>query len=254
MFKATDDFLHGGPSDGMLAYQNMLARVGQQPPASQENESGQSSQLHYALMYEHWQRCRLAHELDEALASLASLRSELVRSQATIKRSCHVALHHNLTALPDTTVFKDKLDGLIHLSDQMPIDIAVLYVALDGFESVRETHGSGALTELLSVMAARLMRTIRADDVIGRIGQESFACLLINASGHNQLARVASKIFDAVSDPVQLGDVRLNVQPNIGISVYPQCGNSSSSLLSCAEASMLQARSQQSGYAFYSLT
>ncbi|HEX5311965.1 GGDEF domain-containing protein [Aquabacterium sp.] len=208
-------------------------------------------ELQDALMREHRQRCQLEGEMVAAMTALDQLRSELAGSQAGERRARHLALHDSLTSLPNACYFRERLDQVLASAAKEQKEVAVLFLDLDRFKPINDMHGHAAGDELLSIIAARLMRTIRADDMVCRLGGDEFACLLLNAPGHAQLSRLACKMFDAVSDPVRLGSITLCVHPSIGIAVFPEAGATAAELLQHADAAMYQAKRLQTGYAFF---
>ena len=130
--------------------------------------------------------------------------------------------------------------------------LALLRIDLDGLKSVCEVHGLDAGDELLSVVAARLVRAVRDSDVVCRLGSDEFTCLLTALPpGRVQLSRLACKLFDTVSDPITIGRLSLSVRPSIGIAIWPMHGASADALLDSAAAARGRARRYQSGYAFF---
>jgi diguanylate cyclase (GGDEF)-like protein len=127
----------------------------------------------------------------------------------------------------------------------------VLYLDLDGFKPINDLHGHDAGDELLRIVAARLARSIRAEDMVCRLGGDEFACLLSDPLNRERLGHLACKLFDAVSAPLQLGPLKLTVRPSIGIAVCPTDGATTDALLKCADAAMYRAKRHQSGYAFF---
>ena len=127
----------------------------------------------------------------------------------------------------------------------------MLYLDLDDFKKVNDTHGHAVGDELLRVVAARLSRSVRADDVVSRLGGDEFACLLGDLPAREQLSHLACKVLDAVAAPCQIGPLRLHIRPSIGIAVCPSDGETADLLLEHADAAMYNAKRHRSGYAFF---
>jgi diguanylate cyclase len=208
-------------------------------------------QLHMTLRHELGRRLEFELEASDARTALALARAELAGTQAGERRARHLALHDGLTSLPNRSCFREQLDQALSQGEPQRRAIAVMYLDLDGFKPVNDAHGHDAGDELLRIVAARLMRAVRAEDTVSRLGGDEFACLLDGMSSREHLSQLARKLFLAVSAPVTIGKLRLNVRPSIGIALCPDDGATAESLLKNADAAMYRAKRQQTGYAFF---
>lgn len=209
------------------------------------------TRLHLALAQERGVGKRLDHELQRARAALSATRVQLAGTQARERRASHLADHDSLTSLPNRRSFGARLDDALHDGEKPAPALAVLYLDLDGFKPINDRHGHDTGDELLRIVARRLRGAVRSDDMVCRLGGDEFACLLTNALGREQIARLASKLFNAVAAPVKVGAVELSVLPSIGIAVCPTDGRTSSTLLKRADSAMYRAKQRQLGYAFF---
>ena len=209
-------------------------------------------QLHNTLTHEADRRQRLELELFEARSALAQARSEIVGTRADELRARHLAFHDGLTLLPNRSFFRQRLEQALDERGQAPGPIlAVLYLDLDGFKPINDEHGHETGDELLKIVAARLTRTVRAEDMVSRVGGDEFACLLGGVPTRDQMTELARKLFHAIAATVQIGDVRLKVRPSIGIALCPTDGVSADALLKTADAAMYRAKRRQTGHAFF---
>lgn len=208
-------------------------------------------QLH-ATMSHHIDRGRpLEGAVAAAQAALAQVRVELASSHADERAARHRAAHDDLTALPNGAGFRARLAAVAQAATRGRA-FAVLYIDLDGFKAVNDTHGHATGDQLLRIVAARLAGEMRADDILSRLGGDEFACLLWLASpGREALTRLARSLFAAVSAPLQVGALRLTVRPSIGIAIWPGDGTTAERLLEHADSAMYRAKRQQSGHAFF---
>ena len=208
-------------------------------------------QLQTTLLHELGRRQQLELEVFDGQTALAQARAELVGTQAGERRARHSALHDSLTSLPNRSFFGERLASeLAHPEPQRRM-VAVLYLDLDGFKPINDAHGHQAGDELLRIVAARLSRAVRAEDMVSRLGGDEFACLLAELPGREQLGHLACKLFDAVSAPIKIGALKLSVRPSIGIAVCPGDGATAEALLKSADAAMYRAKRDGSGYAFF---
>ena len=167
------------------------------------------------------------------------------------RRHYHRAQHDALTTLPNRNHFRNLLrQALLKTEHQRP-SLALLYLDLDSFKPINDQHGHDVGDRMLRIVATRLTRAIRAGDCVGRMGSDEFVCLLGGVEDRQQLSHLACKLFDAVSEPLQIGRLQLTVRPSIGIAVCPTDGGTDDTLLKRADAAMARAKRAQSGYAFF---
>jgi diguanylate cyclase len=207
--------------------------------------------LRAMLAHELGRRQRLELEVFDAQTALAQLRAELAGTQAGEQHARYLALHDGLTLLPNRGFFRERLDHLLARAEPRCEALAVLYIDLDGFKNINDDHGHDAGDELLRIVAARLTRAVRADDMVGRLGGDEFACLIGGLPSREQLGKLARKLFLAVSSPLQIDKLRLSVRPSIGIAMCPSDGDTSDALLKHADAAMYRSKRHQTGYAFF---
>lgn len=189
-------------------------------------------------------------EVTEARAALATALVDLAGTRAGERHARHLALHDGLTALPNRRYFREKLAAaLAHRRQERPA-IAVLYLDLDGFKPINDTHGHDIGDKLLQIVAARLARTVRAGDMVSRLGGDEFACLIEGVVDRAQLGLLADKLFEAVAAPLVIGTLELVVRPSIGIAVCPSDGHTAERLLESADAAMYRAKRTGAGHAF----
>jgi diguanylate cyclase len=192
----------------------------------------------------------LEQTLSTAQAELAQARTELMHAQSEVMSARHMALHDVLTSLPNRNFFYQQLARTLAAADPSRHVFAVFYLDLDRFKSLNDTHGHDAGDELLRIVALRLARSVRAEDMVGRIGGDEFACLLAGMYCREQLQHLAEKLFEAIAAPVQIGPLELCVCPSIGIATYPSDGVTTHTLLRSADAAMYRAKRQAARYAF----
>ncbi len=181
--------------------------------------------------------------------ALEQAQSELVGARAGAAQSRHPDLHDGLTALPNRGFFVTQLEAAVARAPRH--GFALLYLDLDGFKSINDLYGHRLGDELLAIVAQRLERTLRAEDVVGRIGGDEFACLIDDMPSREQLGHLACKLFDAVSAPMQVHGLALTVSASIGIAMHPADGTTASTLVASAAAAMHSAKRHKSGYAFF---
>ncbi|MFT3957166.1 MAG: PAS domain-containing protein [Piscinibacter sp.] len=120
-----------------------------------------------------------------------------------------------LTRLLNREGFEQRLRNL--LDEQVGEPLAVLYVDLDRFKPVNDTHGHAAGDELLKLVALRLVRLVRPSDAVARLGGDEFAIVLPGMRDPAQVQRVAQAIVDAMRQPFGLtGGVEVTIGASVG--------------------------------------
>jgi diguanylate cyclase len=206
-------------------------------------------QLHITLRHELDRRGVLEQELAALKATLAQARRDLLGTQAGERQARHLALHDSLTALPNRGFFRERLAHT--LSREQAPAIALLYFDLDDFKPINDTLRHDTGDALLEIVAARLLRAVRAGDMVSRVGGDEFACLLDRLPSRQQLSHLACKLLDTVAAPAQIDALMLSVRPSIGIVTCEGDGASADALLRNADAAMYRAKRQKTGYAFF---
>ncbi len=219
-------------------------------PASIDQCLAAVDRLHTDLAHELSRRRQLEREIGSVRAALAEARTQLAGTQAGAHHARHLALHDSLTSLPNRSYFLQRLDyALAHVEPRWPA-VAILYLDLDAFKPINDTHGHETGDEVLKIIAARLSRAVRANDMMSRLGGDEFACLPAAYLNLEQLSHLARKLIEVVSAPLTIGTLTLAVHPSIGIATYPADGTTARVLLKSADDAMYRSKRDRVGYSF----
>jgi diguanylate cyclase (GGDEF)-like protein/PAS domain S-box-containing protein len=164
--------------------------------------------------------------------------------------------HDELTGLPSRSMFEEFLELSITRARHHEASVAVICVDIDDFRLVNDSLGRLAGDEVLNVVAGRLREAARETDLVARRSGDTFLLLLadLEREGENvelAVARAesaAQRILDSLAMPFRAGGTELYVSASIGISLFPQDGDETGSLLRNAEAAMLE--SKKGGHAY----
>lgn len=196
--------------------------------------------------------------VNSALKAEVNERHVLDTQLATVTRqgdeSLHASLHDPLTGLPNRTLFKNRLEHGLAVANRNGLNFAVMFLDLDDFKVINDTHGHDVGDLVLQTIAGRLKETTRDDDTVCRHGGDEFLFLLMNAESEHDIEIVAKKIIKAVQVPcdIRLRDISisLSINPSIGISTFPKDGTTSETLLDVADKAMYRAKLNKYGYSF----
>jgi diguanylate cyclase (GGDEF)-like protein/PAS domain S-box-containing protein len=165
----------------------------------------------------------------------------------------YLANHDALTALPNRTLLRDRVEQAIAHARRTRGLVSLMYVDLDQFKLVNDSWGHRVGDQLLLEVAARLKDAMRDGDTVARLGGDEFVVLLSSVGQAGDGAVVARKIAAALAAPLEIDGRQHQVTASIGIAMYPEDGADSESLLQCADAAMYRAKEAgRNGYQYYS--
>jgi diguanylate cyclase (GGDEF)-like protein len=174
---------------------------------------------------------REANEVGQALVNASRMHA----------RARHEATHDPLTGLANRAMFTEFLSHQLSLAQRNQESMAVLYLDLDNFKFINDTHGHGAGDELLKAAAGRLRAELRKSDMAARLGGDEFAVVLVS-SDEVDAAGVVEKLGECLAQPYLIGGQALLAEASIGVAVYPQSGASTDQLIACADDAMYQCK------------
>ncbi|MBI2354521.1 MAG: EAL domain-containing protein [Deltaproteobacteria bacterium] len=162
------------------------------------------------------------------------------------------ALHDQLTDLPNRRLFKDRLEIAMKQSKRHGCVVGVMFIDLDRFKLVNDTHGHAEGDELLKNMAQRLRHCVRACDTVARQGGDEFTVLLPNLVHAEDATIIATKILDELKMPFQVAGQLFRATASIGIAVFPNDGDSADMLMKNADIAMYKVKdSGKNGFRFF---
>ena len=198
-----------------------------------------------ALAAEIDERKDLEHQLSRSAAALS-------HSKVQERKLRHLALHDPVTGLSNLTLFNDRLRSALAQAQRHEWRLAVMFLDLDEFKGINDTHGHDVGDRVLQMVAQRLQTFVRGGDTVSRRGGDEFLFLMLEAKDEINAANLAAKIIDNVAQPCEVAGVKVNVRPSIGIALYPEDGRSVEELLKNADIAMYAAKQQKSGRALHS--
>ena len=146
----------------------------------------------------------------------------------------HMAQYDQLTHLPNRQLFLDRLKTALARAQRDQRLLSLLFIDLDRFKEVNDTLGH-AMGDLL---LQRLLECVRGSDTVARLGGDEFVVLLESGLARDHATTVADKILSAFTQPFDLEGIRLNIQPSIGVAIYPEHGGEEDHLLGHADEAM----------------
>lgn len=159
------------------------------------------------------------------------------------KKLEYLASTDPLTGLPNRRAFYDELTERLQRGAHVCSRAALILIDLDDFKTVNDTLGHGAGDELLKHVAVALRQSVRADDLVSRIGGDEFAVLVAIAKEKAEGIRTGERIARALARPFDLPRASIVASASVGVSVYPDDAVDVASLVSSADIALYAAKS-----------
>jgi diguanylate cyclase (GGDEF)-like protein/PAS domain S-box-containing protein len=164
----------------------------------------------------------------------------------------HQAHHDALTNLPNRRLLMEILTVELAHARRGQTRLAVLFLDLDRFKYINDTLGHDAGDNLLREVVDRLQHSVRASDTISRTGGDEFNILLTEIPHADDIIIIAQKVVRSFDKPFVLNGHEVNMSTSIGISIYPEDGESIEALFRNADIAMYHAKEQGgNSYQFY---
>jgi len=189
--------------------------------------------------------------LRDEIRARAALRAELAESQTQEEEARHNALHDSLTGLPNLTLFNDRLRQGLAQAARHSWRLAVMFLDLDDFKAINDTHGHDVGDATLQEVARRLRAATRKGDSLSRRSGDEFLFLMLEAHDDDAIAALARKFADAVAEPCEAKGVTVSLHASIGAAVYPDDGATPELLLERADSAMYAAKADARFFARY---
>ena len=160
------------------------------------------------------------------------------------ERLTYLAQYDQLTGLVNRTLFRDRLVHAMARSKRKDQPVGIMLLDLDRFKMVNDTCGHDIGDQLLKSVADRLKNCVREVDTIARMGGDEFTAILEGISGEQDVAVVARRIVESITEPFILGQGSVSIGVSIGITLYPLDDQNVDGLLKHADAAMYRAKAQ----------
>jgi diguanylate cyclase (GGDEF)-like protein/PAS domain S-box-containing protein len=178
---------------------------------------------------------------------------DISQTHAMAQRMAYLAQHDHLTGLPNSRLLHDRLSELLRECESAleSCNGALLFVDLDLFKHINDSLGHHAGDWVLRAIADRLVHAVRDADTVSRQGGDEFVVLLPRVVDQDELERMALHLIRTIEQPLRYGTRALHVSASVGITVFPQNGTDSKTLIKQADTALYHAK--QTGRGRFSL-
>ncbi|MFL6582203.1 MAG: putative bifunctional diguanylate cyclase/phosphodiesterase [Burkholderiales bacterium] len=153
-----------------------------------------------------------------------------------------LAHHDLLTGLPNRTLFQDRLQQALAAAKRMQSRVALLFIDLDRFKHVNDSYGHRAGDILLQTVASRLRKCVRETDTVCRHAGDEYLMVLSALREPSEAALVAEKVLKIFDEIFVLENHQVQISASVGISVYPDDGQTMEDLIRNADAAMYHSK------------
>jgi len=154
--------------------------------------------------------------------------------------NAHRATHDALTELPNRVLLAERLERSLELAAREQRPLAVMLLDVDEFKAINDTLGHDLGDAVLKQVAGRLRDAIGAKGMLARLGGDEFAALI--EGDRRKVEAVAQDVLAALSPPLDIDALALDVNASIGLACFPQHGTSASELVRHADIALYRAK------------
>ena len=166
----------------------------------------------------------------------------------------HIATCDIVTQLPNRLYFQDIVYDMFTRAKYNDKIVAIMFLDLDGFKSVNDTLGHAAGDKILKIVGNRIKSVIRETDTVARVGGDEFAIAIGDITDIEHVEKIAQAIIKEVNEFCPYKDQNCHVGVSIGISFYPEHGDSIEELMKRADKAMYEIKKMgKNNYSIYKL-
>jgi diguanylate cyclase (GGDEF)-like protein len=161
------------------------------------------------------------------------------------------SMYDTVTGLPNRSTFYTWLATALEEFNPPYQAVSVVFLDLDDFKSLNETFGRQIGDAVLKTVGGRLSKAIRAQDMVSRLGNDEFGCVIVGMPIRDQSSAIASTLLAAVSEPMIIGASEFTVHASIGIATHSPESSDANAMMEQAARAMYRAKHNKSGAVFF---
>lgn len=165
-----------------------------------------------------------------------------------IEENKYLALHDELTGLPNRRLFQDRLNGALVRARRAGSQVALMLVDLDEFKLVNDTVGHHVGDQLLKHVGVLFTGRVRRSDTVARTGGDEFSIILEDPMTRADAARVGKSLAALLDQPMEVSGHNIQVGASVGIAVFPDDAQDAESLCIAADRRMYAGKKSKAGF------
>jgi diguanylate cyclase (GGDEF)-like protein len=162
----------------------------------------------------------------------------LLLLEEQIEHNQYLALHDELTGLPNRRLFQDRLASALERARRTGTQTALLLVDLDQFKQVNDTLGHHVGDLLLKRVGEVFSSRVRRSDTVARTGGDEFSVILDEPTNREEAVNVGTSLIELLNEPFELGDQAMRIGASVGIAVFPEDASDAEGLCIAADLRM----------------
>ncbi|MCC2956129.1 EAL domain-containing protein [Massilia sp. IC2-477] len=191
--------------------------------------------------------------LDGDITHFVGVINDITEARHYERRLHHLAHHDPLTGLANRNLLQERLRHAIECAERDGFMVALAFLDLDNFKHINDNFGHDAGDAVLREVAQRLRASMREEDTIARMGGDEFVLLICDPASHAEVAELIERIRRSITAPVRVGEHEIVPGTSIGVSVFPDDGDSLEKMMRAADAAMYHAKTLgKNNFQFYS--
>lgn len=194
---------------------------------------------------------RLVYLEDEGIEVIEGVLDDITKRKREELELKLLATVDSLTGVPNRHLFFDRLEQELARAKRYNEILAVLFIDLNEFKRVNDSHGHKMGDDLLRLVADCLSQRVRESDTIARLGGDEFAVILPKIESAESALLVARNLLDVLEAPFTIQNTEVRVGGTVGISFYPEDGKDGVTLISRADAAMYGVKRKGGGVGIY---
>lgn len=184
-------------------------------------------------------------------ANIEEINNQRESLQISEKKLYQMVYYDTLTGLYNKDWFIEHLNQSIHTAKRKAAMIGVIFIDLDSFKSVNDTMGHKTGDELLRIIADRLSKCARENDIISRFGGDEFLINASNIERQEDLNIITDRIRGVFKDRISVQGIEYFITASVGVAVYPLDGEDSETLIKNADIAMYSAKNKGKNQCVY---
>ena len=185
-------------------------------------------------------------DVDESgvVAGVYGLIHEITKTKAVHTALQFAAATDTLTGIANRRRFDEQLAQSMQRTRAARAPMALAYLDIDRFKAINDSLGHHAGDEVLKEFAARLVRCVRASDLVARLAGDEFVIIFDGVKSAAEVRQIGAKIIDAIRQPFELASGPLPVTTSIGIAIFREGALTPAQLLDLADQALYAAKGQ----------
>ena len=153
----------------------------------------------------------------------------------------YMSYHDPLTCLPNRRLLEEFAEKMFRLAKREKKPLSILFVDLDKFKPINDVYGHQVGDEVLKMVAARLERFTRSNDMVSRFGGDEFVISAYDCSKQDAKA-FAERLIKAMEEPMKIDQLTLQLSASVGIATFPEDGDELTKLIRVADERLYMAK------------